>query len=1053
MNAVGAAKSQLNQFYQRCKSPLPRYDVKQAGSGFKCTIICPFVYTSEGAVELQLFTGKGATKKASQAAAAAEAVKFLQDQPLFAAKKPFVESLWETVKGSLSDQSLFKENELEAYVILAQLCHAGWLPLQQLLPAKFVRAWFKEYEPQAALHPAQALQVLSAKLSQQNVPSDDLMALSEDGKYIKRKATYQRSSAAELGFCKATKAVEISLDLASASKPGGVLVPADLSAPVSWLEHAGTGDPWHAIAKALSVDAHDLLFCEKLAKTVHVPKLPGFQPEDKPQLLLEAFESALGPPINAQHADSPAGPTEGPPTPQPGQKASPDSTLNSDANTPVLPSEALHPPVMYSSTTQTSTASSLNARASWLAGRPVHGDAFLTHSKIRHNGWLVPAVVVNADFTLKVFWQWVHGLLPEVEHVNRAANALVSRLPAIFRHPKAWWGQDPWRLLSELCTPGLCMVNPPAALPVSVLATLPAATQSAAKPESADQTVATQLQLQQETKQVGEETLHFCTLQVTMRGTGQLLTASAQHSSEANTAKQQAALDMVHQLQQAILAMLTASQPDKALVTPMQTSTDHTSTLDMTVLHEGDAENSMPEIGNVVKVQYQLVLDPARKQETSVDAKPELEVQESNSTNPEDHGATSASNTEVAVEQCGIFRFEWGGGGTIPELPAAVHRLGTAGKATVPMSVPLGGPELLMGACPWLHCSLHMTYLGHRYPVSAAPTAPLFDPPLSLQRHALVAGVLEQSGVKRVVDLGCGEGKLLEHLIRSQDCPSLKQMVGLDIAGEAVQRASRKLVAAYKQAADPLSGPLQQWQGLAEGGAKLTGGPVSKQLPSSQLFHGDIATASATKPEFWGDLASIDGAALVEVVEHLDPTPLHNLGPCLLGGLQPKVLVVTTPNREYNAVLHQLGNALLPNKLRNTDHRFEWTRQEFEEWSKGVAEKHGYTVKFWGAGKAMHEGKALSALGVQGKDLGFASQAAVFRRKAGEVQGRGHIGAPGEPVSSTPFGRLVGDIDSSGEPQVMMGSKRPSPRHQSPDPVDPSSAVASSKRVRIDRAE
>ncbi len=58
------------------------------------------------------------------------------------------------------------------------------------------------------------------------------------------------------------------------------------SAPVSWLEHEGTGDPWHAIAKALSVDAHNLLFWEKLAKIVHVPKLPGFRPEDKPQLLL-----------------------------------------------------------------------------------------------------------------------------------------------------------------------------------------------------------------------------------------------------------------------------------------------------------------------------------------------------------------------------------------------------------------------------------------------------------------------------------------------------------------------------------------------------------------------------------------------------------------------------------------------------------------------------------------------------------------------------------------------------------------------------------------------
>ncbi len=131
-----------------------------------------------------------------------------------------------------------------------------------------------------------------------------------------------------------------------------------------------------------------------------------------------------------------------------------------------------------------------------------------------------------------------------------------------------------------------------------------------------------------------------CGIQVTMRGTKQLLTASAQHSSEANTAKQQAALDMVHQLQQAILAMLTASQPDKAIVTPMQTSTDHTSPLAMTMLHEGDAENSTPEIGNVVKVQYQLVLDPATKQEASTDVGPEPGVQEGNSTNPDVHGSS-----------------------------------------------------------------------------------------------------------------------------------------------------------------------------------------------------------------------------------------------------------------------------------------------------------------------------------------------------------------------------------------------------------------------------
>lgn len=106
MSGAGAAKSQLNAFYQRCKAPIPNYECKSSGQGFKCTIICPSVHTSEGSIELQIFSGKGPTKKGSQAAAAAEAVKFLQDQPLFAAKKPFSESLWETVKSNLSDQVL-----------------------------------------------------------------------------------------------------------------------------------------------------------------------------------------------------------------------------------------------------------------------------------------------------------------------------------------------------------------------------------------------------------------------------------------------------------------------------------------------------------------------------------------------------------------------------------------------------------------------------------------------------------------------------------------------------------------------------------------------------------------------------------------------------------------------------------------------------------------------------------------------------------------------------------------------------------------------------------
>lgn len=68
----------------------------------------------------------------------------------------------------------------------------------------------------------------------------------------------------------------------------------------------------------------------------------------------------------------------------------------------------------------------------------------------------------------------------------------------------------------------------------------------------------------------------------------------------------------------------------------------------------------------------------------------------------------------------------------------------------------------------------------------------------------------------------------------------------------------------------------------------------------------------------------VQAAVLQEVVEHLDPAPLKWLGPCLLGALQPRLLLLSTPNAEYNALLHHLHSQLLPSGLRNSDHRFEW---------------------------------------------------------------------------------------------------------------------------------
>lgn len=75
-------------------------------------------------------------------------------------------------------QSLVKDNEVEAFVLIAQLCHEGWMPLQQLVSGRAIRSWFKEFAPDALLHPVLALEVLSDKLRLQKPATGKAVASS-----------------------------------------------------------------------------------------------------------------------------------------------------------------------------------------------------------------------------------------------------------------------------------------------------------------------------------------------------------------------------------------------------------------------------------------------------------------------------------------------------------------------------------------------------------------------------------------------------------------------------------------------------------------------------------------------------------------------------------------------------------------------------------------------------------------------------------------------------------------------------------------------------------
>ena len=111
-----------------------------------------------------------------------------------------------------------------------------------------------------------------------------------------------------------------------------------------------------------------------------------------------------------------------------------------------------------------------------------------------------------------------------------------------------------------------------------------------------------------------------------------------------------------------------------------------------------------------------------------------------------------------------------------------------------------------------------------------------------------------------------------------------------------------------------------------------------------------------------GRLSGFDAAALVEVIEHIEPERLPALEQVVFAAAAPKTVVVTTPNAEYNA-LYGMDTGL----MRHNDHRFEWSRAELAAWANRVAEQNQYTVTITGVGEP-------------DETVGASSQMAVFQK-------------------------------------------------------------------------
>ncbi len=193
------------------------------------------------------------------------------------------------------------------------------------------------------------------------------------------------------------------------------------------------------------------------------------------------------------------------------------------------------------------------------------------------------------------------------------------------------------------------------------------------------------------------------------------------------------------------------------------------------------------------------------------------------------------------------------------------------------------------------------------------------------KRLKLVEEKLIESGATTVLDLGCGEGKLIRKLLKHKQ---FTKIAGMDVCYNELLKAKARL----------------HFDEMAP-----------KQKEKLKLFQGSLTYRDSR-------LEGYEAAAVVEVIEHLDLNRLKSFERVLFEFANPKNVILTTPNKEYNVIWEKLDS----DSMRHDDHRFEWTRKEFSDWAYGIGKKYNYSVDIF-------------PVGTEEDNVGAPTQMAIFR--------------------------------------------------------------------------
>ncbi|MCU7848478.1 MAG: 3' terminal RNA ribose 2'-O-methyltransferase Hen1 [Candidatus Thiodiazotropha sp. (ex Lucinoma kastoroae)] len=197
---------------------------------------------------------------------------------------------------------------------------------------------------------------------------------------------------------------------------------------------------------------------------------------------------------------------------------------------------------------------------------------------------------------------------------------------------------------------------------------------------------------------------------------------------------------------------------------------------------------------------------------------------------------------------------------------------------------------------------------------------------LNDQRLRAVSEVVERCNPSSVLDLGCGEGKLIKELLKNRQ---INEIVGIDVSSRALEIAERRL--------------------------RL------RDMPERERTRIKLINSSLTYRDM--RLSNRDLAIAAEVIEHIDLDRMDAFERSVFEFAKPNTVIITTPNSEYNATFQNMAEG----QLRHPDHRFEWNRDQFKVWVDRMCNSYQYEAK-------------ISGIGPLDEHLGTPTQMAVFRQ-------------------------------------------------------------------------